>query len=87
MNINTEFQHLPSKTYGAMDFAICSLGFASFAGFITEATPYFVFFSALFSCILFGIRVYVLIRDLSKKSNNPNSYVNGGDDYSQKDIQ
>lgn len=87
MNISTDFQHLPFKAHGAMDFVICSLGFASFAGFIIEATPYFVFFSALFSCILFGIRVYISIRDIGKKSSNPNSYVNGGDDYSQKDIQ
>ena len=69
-----------------MDFVICSLGLASFAGFVAEATPYFVFFSALFSCILFGIRVFVAIRDFGKKPGNPNGHVNGDDDYSQKDL-
>jgi hypothetical protein len=53
-----------------LDFVICSLGFASFAGFIVEATPYFVFFSALFSCILFGIRVWITIRNLVTKPIN-----------------
>ncbi len=74
------------SSHKTMDFIVCVFGFTSFAGFIAQATPYFVFFSALFSCILFGIRVYVTIRDWGKKSENKNSYVNGGEDYSQKDL-
>lgn len=75
------------KAHATMDFIICSLGFSSFAGYVSAATPFFVFISALFSCVLFGLRVYVTVRDFKKKSKNPNSYVNGGDDYSQKEIE
>lgn len=85
-------ESLQSRTHNVIDFMVISFGFVSIAN-IDEAVkatiPYVSWFSGFFGICLFGIRIYLTVRDMYKnsKSKNPNSHINGGDDYSQKEIE